>query len=121
MTLPGKGKCLYNPLSWLTASAQFKVPFRSNIWSVISLITVRNEVAKVMFLQVSVCPQEGGCLVSWGAWSQGGTWSGGVPGPGGFGIPACTEADPPRGETATAADGTHPTGMHSCFKLVCIF
>ena len=23
-------------------------------------------------------------------------------------------ADPPR-ETATAADGTHPTGIHSCF------
>ena len=29
----------------------------------IAVITVRNEVAKVMFLQVSVCPQEGwGCL-----------------------------------------------------------
>ena len=38
----------------------------------------------------------------------GGAWSGGV------GIPACTEADPP-GETAIAADGMHPTGMHSCF------
>ena len=43
------------------------------------------------------------------------TGGGVVPGPGGrgAGIPACTEADPPR-ETATAADGTHPTGMHSC-------
>ena len=51
----------------------------------------------------------GGCLV------LGGTWSGG----GGLvGIPACTEADPP-GETATAADGTHPTGMHSCLSSVC--
>ena len=29
------------------------------------------------------------------------------------GIPRCTEADPP-GEMATAADGTHTTGMHSC-------
>ena len=29
------------------------------------------------------------------------------------GIPACTEADTPR-QTATAACGTHPTGMHSC-------
>ena len=29
------------------------------------------------------------------------------------GIPACTEADP-SGETATATDGMHPTGMHSC-------
>ena len=33
------------------------------------LVTVRNEVAKVMFLQVSVCPR--------------GVWSGGVPGLGG--------------------------------------
>ena len=24
-------------------------------------------------------------------------------------------ADPPPDQTATAADGTHPTGMHSCF------
>ena len=32
------------------------------------------------------------------------------------GIPACTEADPP-GETATAADGTHPTRMHSCSRM----
>ena len=43
-------------------------------------------------------------------------------------VPACTGADtpeqtypsmhwgrhPPPGQTATAADGTHPTGMHSC-------
>ena len=24
------------------------------------------------------------------------------------------------GETATAADGTHPTGMHSCYKAFCV-
>ena len=57
-----------------------------------------------------------GSLVPGGAWFQGGlvlggAWSRGGVGPGG--IPACTEADPP-GETATAADGMHPTGMHSC-------
>ena len=42
---------------------------------------------------------------------------GGSPGPhlGVGGIPACTEADPP---TATAAGGTHPTGMHSCYSLI---
>ena len=41
---------------------------------------------------------------------------GGSPGPhpGGC-IPACTEADPPM---ATAAGGTHPTGMHSCYLLL---
>ena len=42
-----------------------------------------------------------------------------MPGPRGVGIPACTEAEPPPpppGETATAADGTHPTKMHSYFN-----
>ena len=29
-------------------------------------------------------------------------------------IPACTEADPPPQQTATAAGGMYPTGMHSC-------
>ena len=42
---------------------------------------------------------------------------GGCPGPGGC-IPRCTEADtPPPQQTATAADGTHPTGMHSCSNI----
>ena len=31
-------------------------------------------------------------------------------------IPACTEADTPQ-QTATAAGGTHPTGMHSCNRM----
>ena len=71
-----------------------------------------------MFLQLCVCSQEG-CLVGGGLLGGGGclVWGrvlgpggpGGVPGPGeclvrgGVVIPACTEAD-----------GTHPTGMHSC-------
>ena len=52
-----------------------------------SFVTVRNEVAKVMFLQVSVCPQ-GRCLVRGcmvpgsGARSQGLSDPGGVHGPG---------------------------------------
>ena len=54
------------------------------------IITVRNEVAKVMFLQVSVCPR-GGVSAPGGAWSRGVYLV-----PGGAGIPACTEADPPR-------------------------
>ena len=40
----------------------------------------------------------------------GGVWQGGVHGRGGGQGCAWQEA----GETATAADGTHPTGMHSC-------
>ena len=112
--------------------------------------------AKVMFLQVCVCPRgglsipaclaggipaclaaglQGVCYPSMHCrWypsmlcnrSPGGLFWGGVPvprgvsAPGGAGIPACTEATPlPQGETATAADGTHPTGMHSC--SVCFY
>ena len=33
-------------------------------------------------------------------------------------IPACTEADTPQ-QTTTAAGGTHPTGIHSCFTMKC--
>ena len=47
-----------------------------------------------------------------GAWSRGGAWTRmGVPGPGG-----CLVETP---RTATAASGTHPTGMHSCFLGCC--
>ena len=47
----------------------------------------------------------------WGACVVGG---GGVCGRGGMcGRGACMA-----GETATAADGTHPTGMHSCYQLI---
>ena len=61
------------------------------------LITVRNEVAKVMFLHLSVCPR------------------GGV-------LPRCMLGYHPPPEqtpqqTATVADGTHLTGMHSCYNI----
>ena len=99
-----------------------------------------NEVwGKVICLQACVCPQ-GGCLVRGvlapeGACSQRGlVWvdacSGGVPGVGGclvWGVPGLGGAWSggcllPGGclvetGTATAADGTHPTGMHSCLTL----
>ena len=114
------------------------------------LFTVRNEVAKVMFLHVSVshsvhreggaipaciadgipaCLAAGGaipaciaddipaCLAVGGVCSRvcllqgGGAWSWGGLLPGGCG-------DPPRKQTATVVDGTHPTGMHSCFLRI---
>ena len=56
----------------------------TKLWVV---ITIRNKVVKVMFLQVSVCPQGGawswGWCVFWGMPDPGGAWSGGVPGLGG--------------------------------------
>ena len=52
-----------------------------------------------------------------GAWCQGvhGPWGWGVHGPGGWGVhgPGGGLVETPR--TATAAGGTHPTGMHSCY------
>ena len=100
-----------------------------------NLITVRNEVAKVVFLQMCVCPRGEG-------------WVGGIPACLAVGIPAYLAAgfrgecaipaclatglqgggvcsgdcsggalrgETPPKQTATVADGTHPTGMHSCF------
>ena len=51
----------------------------------------------------------GGCLVLGGGLLRWGAWSRGVPGPGG------AWWRPPL--TATAAGGTHPTGMHLLFVL----
>ena len=82
-----------------------------------------------MFLQVSVCPQGGGipaclaggipaCLAAGlqgevsglGVSGLGGVCSLGVSAPGG----GLVSQHAPPGKTATAADSTHPTGMHSC-------
>ena len=59
------------------------------------------------YVFTGVCPQGGRC-----------EWSGecmvrGVPGPGGLVSQHALRQTPLEG-TATAVDGTHPTGMHSC-------
>ena len=54
-------------------------------------------------------------------------WDQASPGPGtptGAQIPLPRDKAPPRGQTppqqtATVADSTHPTGMHSCFPYFC--
>ena len=81
------------------------------------LFTVRNEVAKVMFLHVSVILSTGGVP------GPGGAWFGGVPGPSGYLLQGGLLGGggvwrPP--ETATVAAGTHPTRMHSCSFIVSI-
>ena len=48
----------------------------------------------------------GACVVGECAWQCVCAWQGGMCGRGEF----------IAGETTTAADGTHPTGMHSCFQ-----
>ena len=80
-----------------------------------------NEVAEMLcfYTCLPFCPW--GCLPRGctGPWSRGciqtQSQAQGVYRPRGC-IPACTEADTSQ-QTATAADGTHPTGMHSCFLL----
>ena len=68
-----------------------------------SIFTVRNEVAKVMFLHLSVILSTGG----------------GLSAPVHAGIHTPLGRHPPE-QTATAADGTHPTGMYSCL-FWCVF
>ena len=92
--------------------------------------------AKVMFLHLSVshsvhrrgclgpCPRAGGLPRRGPGPGPGpGPGGGGCPGPGPAAvcIPACTEADIPPRQTANAADGTHPTGMHSYFITITVF
>ena len=78
-----------------------------------SLITARNEVTKVMFLHLTFCSQGGVCLIA--CWD---TTPPPRPGtPQSRHHPPPGAGTPPGGETATAADGMHPTGMHSCIIL----
>ena len=76
------------------------------------LLTVRNSsCGKVMFSQVSVCPQGRRCT------PPGGHPLGRHPPGRQTDTPWADtpQADtPPQRQKATAADGTHPTGMHSC-------
>ena len=75
----------------------------------LSYYCLQTRFVKVIFLQMSV-------ILFMGRGCPG-------PGLGGRGVqaqaqaqgvyPACTEADTPQ-QMATAADGTYPTGMHSC-------
>ena len=73
------------------------------------LVTVRTDVAKVMFLHVFVCVFTGGSA----------SVHAGMPSPG-VGTPPPAADTPPREQApppqqmATVANGTYPTGMHSC-------
>ena len=99
----------------------------------VKTITVPNSsCGKVVFSQVSVILLRGGvhgrgmhgrgvhgrgtCMAGGHAWQgdkhgRGHAWQGGHVW---WGL--CMVGVGVAGETATAADGTHPTGMHSCFK-----
>ena len=107
------------------------IVLKSQFITEIVIVTVRNEVAKVMFLQASVCPQGGGgvCLSAcWDTTPPEQTPPKQTPRsrhspspqsrhPPGADTPPGADNPPPR-DTATAADGTHPAEMHSC---KCVF
>ena len=100
------------------------------------IFTGRNEVvAKVMFLQVCVCPRGGGCLPQCmlGCHSPPPDQADTLPDqadlpPGARQTPPQDQADTPRDQADTPpgkqtpayglrAAGTHPTGMHSCYNM----
>ena len=54
------------------------------------------------------------------AHTQGGNGGGSGPGPHPRGKLRGIRSKPPPQDTATAADGTHPTGMHSCLCVISI-
>ena len=95
--------------------------------ALVSCYRPQTKFAKVMFLHLPVILFTGRGVSrprSWGVCLPRGCPG---PGPGGLPIggvqaqaqermciPACTEADTSHRLTTIAADGTHPTGMHSC-------
>ena len=90
-------------------------------YNTIMVNTVRNEVVKVMFLQACVCPHGGGgclpqCILGYPPPEQTPLREQTHPPPTREQTPPPRSRHPTPRETATAADGTHPTGMHSCFK-----
>ena len=100
--------------------------YYSSLWCVLKLSrrfhSYRPQRSWEGYVFTGVCLSTGGCLVPGGAWSwvvsalgglvpgRGGAWSGAW-------YPGMHRGSPP-GETATAADGTHPTGMHSCSSSI---
>ena len=120
----------------VTGAVSRRVSWNSICEGAEHMFTVGNEVAMVMFLQVCVYSQGGvpgprgvsapwGCLVWGDVCSQGlglgdlllrGACSRGclLSGGGVVSQHALRQTPALPGETATAADGTHPTGMHSC-------
>ena len=75
---------------------------------ILSCYRPQTKFAKVMFLHLFVILFTGGVCLS-ACWDTTAT-----PPPWDQTPPLGPDAPPPGAETATAVDGTHPTGMHSC-------
>ena len=79
------------------------------------IFTVRNEVAKVMFLHVSVILSTGGGVCLSACWD---TTTTTPPPRTGTPLGAGTPHSRHHPQMATVADGTHPTAMHSCMQYL---
>ena len=87
------------------------LPPTNEVWDKVIFL----HLSVILFTGMGVCSQGGlvpGGSALEGSASWGGAWSRGR---GGGSAPGGCLVDPPPPRTATAADGTHPTGIHSCF------
>ena len=109
----------------VTIGTMLNVDGNANIACERTFITVRNEVAKVVFTPICHSVHRGVCLSACRDTTPLG------PGTPGTRHPLSLGADTPLGpgtpreqtpalQTATVADGTHPTRMHSCTFNVCL-
>ena len=94
--------------SWTSSGIKFYLRLKNNK---ATIFTVRNEVAKVTFLHLSVTLFTGGVCLS-ACWDI--TPPKEAPPPRGSTPPLGGSTSSPGAETATAVEGMHPTGMHSC-------
>ena len=113
------------------------ISLSTTMWKSGTLLPPQRSCGKVIFLHLSFCSRGGECLGPGGGW---GVWlGGGVSGPRpkgevggscrgvsrptarvGWGVSKHAlrqTLPPPRQKTATAAGGTHPTGMHSLLLM----
>ena len=79
------------------------------------IFTVRNKVAKIVFLHLSVILFTGGGVCLSACWD---TTTPREQTPPRTRHPPGADT-PPDQQTATVADGTHPIGMHSCYESNC--
>ena len=126
LTISGQTNYVFKESNWiLRAARRVNYPAWKSlsmgclVWGRFSslIFTVRDEVANVMFLHLSVCPQGGGslpqCMLGYHI-PRGQTPVPDQTSPG-AGIALLDQASPSPQQTATVADITHSTGMHSCF------
>ena len=117
-------------------SSRIRTALRVDTWNQLklTLLPSATKLRRLFFYTcLSFCPQGWGCYprihcrwypsmpCSRGVHAQGGGCSQGcLLWWGGGSAPRGRCETPPRKQTATVADGTHPTGMHSCFILVVV-